>query len=41
MSLEVLMKAEREYHYKINGDFSNGYRIRRTFYQGNLSRRTN
>lgn len=36
MSLEILMKAERQRHNFSNGDLSNGYRFRKTYGQGKL-----
>lgn len=36
ISLEAMMRAEREEHNKSEGDMSNGYRIRRTFGQGKI-----
>ena len=36
MSLEILMKAERNEHNQANGDLSNGYRFRKTYGHGKL-----
>ena len=36
ISLEAMMRAEREEHNKIQGDMSNGYRYRKTFGQGKI-----
>jgi len=36
LSLEAMMRAEREEHNALNGDMSNGYRPRRTFGRGKI-----
>lgn len=36
LSLEILMKAERNEHNQANGDLSNGYRFRKTYGHGKL-----
>ena len=36
ISLEAMMRAEREEHNHIHGDMSNGYRVRKTFGQGKI-----
>ena len=36
ISLEAMMRAEREEHNRTEGDMSNGYRPRRTFGQGKI-----
>jgi len=36
ISLEAMMRAEREEHNKLQGDMSNGYRYRKTFGQGKI-----
>ena len=36
LSLEAMMRAEREEHNATNGDMSNGYRPRRTFGRGKI-----
>lgn len=36
ISLEAMMRAEREEHNKSHGDMSNGYRYRKTFGQGKI-----
>ncbi|MCD6322548.1 MAG: transposase [Clostridiales bacterium] len=36
ISLEAMMRAEREEHNLIHGDMSNGFRVRKTFGQGKI-----